>query len=253
MPPDSIALGRDLAVQTAQRVNVTCAGSISGVWWYRTRDDRDPVTIDVWRNNSRAATMTDASTTTGWSFAPLTTPLAVAAGDRLLIGVHHPSGAYAYTLDGFLNRSVSSASGCLVSPASTSSARNGLYDYSTTPKLPTLSYRSSEYWISPEFIPTDPTATTTTTSPTTSTSTTSTSTTTTTAPTTTSTTTTTTPPPTGPTDGDRLYPFTATPPHQIAIGPRWAVQTAQRVNVLCDGTIRGIWWYRTPTTPGTTP
>ncbi len=152
-PPETIAIGSQYAVETAQRVNVTCAGTVNAVWWYRTASDTGTNTVTVWRGGTAVGSGAGNPGATGWVKLDLTAPLSVSPGDQLLVGVHHPNGAYGYRLNGFTNRSVNSASGCLVAPASAVGAKNGLYKYSPTPAVPDLSYADSEYFISPDFTP----------------------------------------------------------------------------------------------------
>ena len=122
-PPDTIAIGSQYAVETAQRVNVTCAGTVTGVWWYRTASDTGTNTVTVWRGGTVVGSGVGNPGATGWVRLGLTSPLLVSPGDQLLVGVHHPNGAYGYRLNGFTNRSVNSASGCLVAPASAAGAQ----------------------------------------------------------------------------------------------------------------------------------
>ncbi len=250
VPPSSIAIGSAYAVETAQRVNFSCAGTVSGLWWYRTASDTGTNTVSMWRGGALLAEASGSPASTGWVFLQFASPVSVSSGDQVVVGVHHPNGAYAYTLNGFTNRSVVSSSGCMTAPATGSGAPNGLYVYSGAPVLPTLSYAATEYWISPDFeraTTPGPTTTTSTTSTTTS-STTTTSTTTTSS--TTTTTTSTTLPPTGG-GGERIYALAQVPPSSIAIGSAYAVETAQRVNFSCAGTVSGLWWYRTASDTGT--
>ncbi len=152
-PVSTIAIGSAYQVETTQRINFTCAGKVNGVWWYRTSSDTGTNTVTAWRGSVVLAQAAANSTTTnGWAYIAFTTPINVTIGDQIMIGVHHPNGAYGTRVNGFTSRSVASASGCIVSPASTASAKNGMYAYSTIPVLPTLSYADSEYYIGPEFV-----------------------------------------------------------------------------------------------------
>ena len=52
--------------------------------------------------------------------------------------------------------------------------------------------------------------------------------------------------------GELLYDInTQVPPSSIAIGSQYAVETAQRVNFFCAGTVNGVWWFRTAADTGT--
>jgi Domain of unknown function (DUF4082) len=153
IPPGSVALGAVYPVETGQRINVACNGALTGIWWYRISQDTGVNTVSLWKGSALLARTAGDPASTGWVFLAFASPVPVGIGDQLVASVHHPNGAYAQTLDGFLARGISSPQGCLTSPAWTSSLRNGLYAYSATPRRPDLSYRSAEYWITPQFTP----------------------------------------------------------------------------------------------------
>ena len=218
-----VAIGSDYAVETAQRVQFSCAGTVDGIWWYRTPQDTGTNTVTAWRGTTVVAQAAANPGGTGWVYIAFASPFAVTNTDKVLVGVHHPNGAYATRVSGFTNRTITSPSGCMTAGPTTSAAPTGLYKYSQTPAIPDLSYDASEYFISPDFtIGTQPPPTTTTT--------------------------TTTPAPTG---HAQLYAATVTPPETVAIGSAYAVETAQRINFSCNGQVNGIWWYRTPQDTGT--
>jgi hypothetical protein len=233
VPPSSISIGSTYAVETAQRVDFTCSGVVHGIWWYRTVADSGTNTVNLWRGPTLAATakvvvgaVPGSVGSNSWEYLAFASPVPVSAGEQLLASVHHPNGAYGYRLNGFTGRSVTSASGCMRSPASTPSAKNGFYQYSPTPVRPTLSYADSEYFVSPDFEQTSTGPTTT-------------------GPTTTTSTTT-----VVPAVAERLYTNAQVPPSSISIGSAYAVTTAQRIDISCRGSISGIWWYRTAADTG---
>ena len=159
-------------VETGARVDFQCSGSIAGVWFYRAATETGVATVSVWRGSQLVGSGTGDPQRSGWAYLVLASPVVVAAGDHLVVGVHHPSGSYAYGWNGFANRSVSSPSGCMTAPASTALLANGLYDDSAAPVRPTSSYLDTEYFVTPEFVPAQAgDATTTTTSTTTTTTT----------------------------------------------------------------------------------
>jgi hypothetical protein len=100
----------------------------------------------------------------------------VSAGTTVIASIWHPNGAYGYDNTeagaghGFDGRSVTSPSTCLTSPATSAPAPNGVYAWtSSTATFPSLTYASSEYFVSPGFlagaVSTTTTSTTTTTAP----------------------------------------------------------------------------------------
>ena len=122
---------------------------VNGIWWYRTASDTGVNTVTAWRGATVVGQASGDPGTTGWVHLQFVVPVPVTAGDQLLLGVHHPNGAYGHRVNGFTNRTVTS--GCLSSPAATAGQPNGYYRYTGVPALPNLSYADSEYFISPEF------------------------------------------------------------------------------------------------------
>ena len=149
VPPVTIAIGAQYAVQTAQRIDFTCSGFVNGIWWYRTAADTGVNTVTAWRGANVVGQAAGDPGTTGWVYLAFTVPGAVTSGDQLLLGVHHPNGAYGYRTNGFTSRSVTA--GCLTAPAATAAQPNGYYQYSVIPTRPALSYADTEYFISPDF------------------------------------------------------------------------------------------------------
>ncbi len=123
VPPNSLAIGPAYAVETAQRVSFSCAGTIRGVWWHRPAADTGTNTVSAWRGTTLVARATGNPNATGWVYIAFATPISVAINDSLLISVHRPNGAYSYRTQGFTNRTVTSTSGCMRSPASTAVLR----------------------------------------------------------------------------------------------------------------------------------
>jgi Domain of unknown function (DUF4082) len=148
-PAESVPAGA--AIVTAQRVNVTCAGSIRGISWFRTAAESGTATAVVWRNGQEVARTNSASPTAGWQSLDFVIPVSVAAGDQLIVGVHHPNGAHARTAGALASGGVRSPSGCLTIPPSNSSAKNGLLTLAASPVLPTSAAADAEYFIAPNF------------------------------------------------------------------------------------------------------
>ena len=152
VPPETTMLSPQYAIETAQRFAFAAAGTIPGVWWYRVGADTGVNTVTVWRAGTAVGeAAADLGAATGWVYLALRTPVRVTAGDSLLVGVHHPNAAYGTRANGFTSRTL--AQGPLTSPAAVAASPNGLYEYVAKPTLPTLSYLDSEYFISPDFVP----------------------------------------------------------------------------------------------------
>lgn len=166
LPTPSVTSESGAAVEAGVRVNVSCTGEFTGVWWYRPAGDTGAIVASVWDSNSKLVAqkkITDPISPTfattpvvaagpGWRFVPFDYPLTVMTGQSFIVGIYHPNGAYAYNYNGFTGRSLSSPSGCLTLPASGGAgAKNSLYEYGAAPAIPTQSYLDSEYFISPAF------------------------------------------------------------------------------------------------------
>ena len=155
VPLGSVALGSQYPVVTGQRVNFSCVGVVRGVWWFRTAADTGVISVGAWRGGVLVGSGSGVPSGFGWVYLPFGLPVSVSFGDSLVVGVFHPNGSYATAVNGFTGRSVVSSSGCMVSPVSTASLGNGLYNYSAGLVLPTLSYAGSEYYTGPDFFPTN--------------------------------------------------------------------------------------------------
>lgn len=155
--PPSIESGA--AAVAANRINVNCNGTLTGVWWWRAAADTGTITVALWNTGGTllASGSGDPAAGPGWRYLPFTTPAVISPGTTVVAGVLHPTGTYAYAHNGFTGRSVTSPTGCLSSPASVTGQLNGTYTYSSTLAFPTSSYLASEYFLSPSFTPGIPT------------------------------------------------------------------------------------------------
>jgi len=154
-PPN---FGSGSAVTTGVRVNVACTGALTGVWWYRSSSDTGTINVGAWTpaGVSVASGGADPTAGPGWRYVAFTTPLSVTAGTSLVIGLHHPTGAYPYTSgassgNAFNTRTLSSAHSCLVLPADSVSAHQALYEYGGSLAFPTQTHEANEYWMSPQW------------------------------------------------------------------------------------------------------
>jgi hypothetical protein len=177
-PPSTLALGPGYPVVTGQRINISCSGTIPGIWWYRTAADTGTLTASLWTTGGSllATAAGDPAAGPGYRFIAFSSPVSVSAGTTVIASIWHPNGAYGYDNTeagaghGFDGRSVTSPSTCLTSPATSAPAPNGVYAWtSSTATFPSLTYASSEYFVSPGFlagaVSTTTTSTTTTTAP----------------------------------------------------------------------------------------
>jgi hypothetical protein len=155
VPPETRPLNGTLAMQTAQRVDVLVNGVVNGVWWYRIAQDTGTNTVSVWRAGVLLAEASGDPGRTGWVSISFGTPVPVAQGDQLIVGVYRPKGAFGYGVreNGLTAGPRFSTLGHLRLPKSAPpGAGNGLYDYFITQAtLPTTTYLDSEYFVTPDF------------------------------------------------------------------------------------------------------
>lgn len=160
LPTPGAFVASGLAATLGVRINVSCAGTIPGVWWYRSTADTGTISVGIWSASGTLLGSGSGSPAAGpgWRYVALSTPVSVTSGQTVIAGRHSPSGAYGYAYNGFTSRSVVSPSGCLTAPASVAGS-NGVYDLNASLTFPSSNYLDSEYFVSPAFEST-PTTTT---------------------------------------------------------------------------------------------
>ena len=76
-------------------------------------------------------------------------PVAMGTGDTFVASYFAPGGAYAFEWDYFTN------GGRTVGPVTAlgGAGANGLFTYSATSTFPTITFRDTNYWVTPLWIP----------------------------------------------------------------------------------------------------
>ena len=87
-------------------------------------------------------------TSTGWQTVRLAQPVPISANTTYIVSYHAPKGRYSITRPFFTSAYTRSP---LVGPASSTSAPNGVYAYSTGPVMPTKTYASTNYFVDVVF------------------------------------------------------------------------------------------------------
>jgi hypothetical protein len=136
----SLELG--VKFQTSQPIYVV------GVRFYRA--DSGTWSGSLWDADSTWITSADDATSgTGWQTAMFATPVAMDNGDTFVASYFTPTGAYAFEWDYF------TSGGLTVGPLTAlgGAGVNGLYNYGPSSVFPTQTFRDTNYWVTPLWIP----------------------------------------------------------------------------------------------------
>jgi hypothetical protein len=136
----SVELG--VAFQTSQPIYVV------GVRFYRA--DAGTWSGSLWGADSAWITSADDSTSsTGWQTAMFATTVAMGTGDTFVASYFAPGGAYAFEWDYFTSGGLTAGPVTALGGAGV----NGLYKYNSTSVFPTDTFRDTNYWVTPLWIP----------------------------------------------------------------------------------------------------
>lgn len=135
--------GTELGVkfQTVQPIYIV------GVRFFRA--DAATWSGSLWDADSTWIASADDSTSgTGWQTAMFAAPVAMGTGDTFVASYFAPTGAYAFEWDYF-------TSGRTVGPVTAlgGAGVNGLYRYNSSSVFPTDTFRDTNYWVTPLWVP----------------------------------------------------------------------------------------------------
>lgn len=130
------------------RFRPTQNGFIRAVKFYKSSANTGPFTVSLW--NTAGTRMSGVDNVTnlsgaGWKTVTLPNPIAVTANTDYIASYHTMSGNYAYANGFFSGQSAGNAK--ITAPASTGSAPNGVYKYSSSTTYPTDTFDDSNYWV----------------------------------------------------------------------------------------------------------
>jgi len=121
---------------------------VVGVRFYR--DDVGTWSGSLWNANggSWITSADDSTSESGWQTAMFNSPQPMAPGDTFVASYFAPGGEYAFEWDYFTTpRTVGPVT------ALGGAGVNGLYEYSATSVFPTSTFRDTNYWVTPLWIP----------------------------------------------------------------------------------------------------
>jgi len=138
-------------VELGMKFQVSTAGSVSGVKFYKGTGDTGTHQAHLWTDNGTllaTATFTD-ETASGWQTATLSSPVGLTP-DTTYVVSYHSNGHYAASSNYFTEDVVN---GPLKATADTASNPNGVYAYGGSGVFPTNSFQKTNYWIDVLFSP----------------------------------------------------------------------------------------------------
>jgi Domain of unknown function (DUF4082) len=144
-------------VELGVRFSPKVSGSATGVRVFKAvrASYATPLSGTLWSpSGQRLATAAfDRTRATGWQYVTFSRPVPLTVGQTYTVSVFASSGKYAATDYGF-SRPTSTDS--LTAPAT----GNGVYTYSASSSFPRNTWKSSNYWVDVQFLPTMSPATT---------------------------------------------------------------------------------------------
>ncbi|MGB7982160.1 MAG: DUF4082 domain-containing protein [Candidatus Nanopelagicales bacterium] len=136
------------AVELGMKVTFASPGSVVGVRFFKGGNaNAGTHTGSVWNTTGqrlRTATFT-GETASGWQRVNFSTPLAVTAGQTLVVSYFAPQGGYSATTNYF--------SGVTTRSTLTALESAGVYKYGASGGFPAVVYQNSNYWVDPLFAP----------------------------------------------------------------------------------------------------
>lgn len=145
--PDAVETRDSTVYELGTRFESNTTGYVTELRYYRgTADagDSDTRTLNLWTAAGERlgqVTVTSASGASGWQVGTLTTPIEIAANTTYVVS-YGTNDNYAYTSNWFATTHASS-DGVL----SGLTGDNGVFSHGQTGLFPTLSYRSTSYWV----------------------------------------------------------------------------------------------------------
>ncbi|MEU8246006.1 DUF4082 domain-containing protein [Nonomuraea sp. NPDC048916] len=129
-------------------------GFVTGIRFYKGSQNTGTHVGSLWTTGgTQLATVTfSGETASGWQQANFSTPVSINAGTTYIASYHTVSGHFSYDLQYF---NTQYANQPLRALANGVQGGNGVYTYSATNTFPTTTFRATNYWVSPMFVPSD--------------------------------------------------------------------------------------------------
>jgi hypothetical protein len=144
------------AVELGVRFSASVDGSVTGLRFYKSRANTGTHTGSLWSaDGKKLAGLTFTNeTSSGWQTARFAKPVAMKAGTTYVVSYHTTVGAYSVD-ERYFDKP--HTSGVLTAPGTT----NGVYKYGAS-GFPAKTFRGSNYWVDPLFVPSSSTTSATT-------------------------------------------------------------------------------------------
>ena len=146
--PQIVDSGDSSPVEVGMKFTTSVDGFVSGVQFYKSALNTGVHVGNLWSSTGQLlATVTFGDeTASGWQQANFSAPVAIQSGMTYTISYYSPKGHYSIDVAGL---SSGFTSGDIVVPGGT----NGVFAYGSASAFPSGNYKSSNYWVSPVFIP----------------------------------------------------------------------------------------------------
>ena len=140
-------------VELGVRFTSNISGYITAIRFYKGQNNTGTHTVNLWTaTGARLATATSTGeTASGWQEVRFSSPVAINANTPYIASYHTTSGRYAIDANYF---ATARTNGPLTALASTSTAPNGIYLYSSTSGFPNQTWNASNYWVDVVFVKT---------------------------------------------------------------------------------------------------
>jgi hypothetical protein len=144
--PTTIDGGDSNSVELGVRFQSSSAGNIAGIRFYKADANTGTHTGSLWSAGGTllAQGTFSGESASGWQTMLLNTPVAITADTTYIAGYHAPNGHYSVTSHAFDGPAFSNPP---LAALADGTAGNGLYQYTTTPAVPTNSFNSANYFV----------------------------------------------------------------------------------------------------------
>ncbi|MEV0595090.1 DUF4082 domain-containing protein [Nonomuraea cavernae] len=129
-------------------------GFVTGIRFFKGSQNTGPHVGSLWTTGgTQLANVTfSGETASGWQQANFSTPVSINADTTYIASYHTTSGRFSYDLQYFNTEYSNPPLRALASPGQ---GGNGVYTYSATNTFPTATFRATNYWVSPMFVPSE--------------------------------------------------------------------------------------------------
>ena len=138
------------ALELGVKFRSSVAGTITGIRFYKSSGNTGTHTGELYSSTGTrlAQAVFTNETATGWQQVLFSSPVSITAGTTYIASYFSSAGFYTSTLNYF---STAVTNGPVTALADGTDGANGVYAYSTTPKFPSSTYQSSNYWVDVVF------------------------------------------------------------------------------------------------------